>query len=184
MKGCSSLGSLRYAVLLAIGKKGSEREYCLMDVKEALKAAAPGYPGANMPKSDGERVVEGARHLSPFLGQRIAAGYLSKKSVFIRELRPQDLKFEFENLNSEEAVQTAFYLATVVGRAHARQMDREHRRSWQGELARNRSKSLDAPSWLWRSIVTLLASHEEAYLEHCRHFAATLPPGKNTAPTS
>jgi uncharacterized protein (DUF2252 family) len=40
-KGCSSLGRLRYAVLLAVGKKGGRPEYCLMDVKEATKAAAP-----------------------------------------------------------------------------------------------------------------------------------------------
>ena len=29
-------------------------------------------------------------------------------------------------------------------------------------------ENLDAPSWLWTSVVQLLASHESAYLEHCR----------------
>jgi hypothetical protein len=38
-------------------------------------------------------------------------------------------------------------------------------------LARNRSKSLEAPSWLWSSVVALIALHETAYLEHCRQFA-------------
>ena len=33
------------------------------------------------------------------------------------------------------------------------------------------SKRLDAPSWLWSSIVGLVASHEAAYLEHCRRYA-------------
>jgi len=33
------------------------------------------------------------------------------------------------------------------------------------------SKSLDAPSWLWSSVVELMASHESAYLEHCRRYA-------------
>ena len=40
MKGCSSLGRLRYAVLLGIGKR-IERSYCLIDLKEATSAAAP-----------------------------------------------------------------------------------------------------------------------------------------------
>jgi uncharacterized protein (DUF2252 family) len=30
---------------------------------------------------------------------------------------------------------------------------------------------LDAPSWLWRSTVDLLVSHEGAYLDHCRKYA-------------
>jgi hypothetical protein len=45
MKGCSSLGLLRFAVLLGIGKK-KDRKLCLMDVKEAAKAAAPRYRDA------------------------------------------------------------------------------------------------------------------------------------------
>ena len=44
MKGCSSLGLMRYAVLLSLRSKGSDREYCLMDVKEAVRAAAPHVP--------------------------------------------------------------------------------------------------------------------------------------------
>src|SRR6202044_53857 len=40
MKGCSSLGRLRYAVLLGVGKK-NDRSYCLIDLKEATSAAAP-----------------------------------------------------------------------------------------------------------------------------------------------
>jgi hypothetical protein len=41
-------------------------------------------------------------------------------------------------------------------------MDGATRRSWKAELARNRSKTLDAPSWLWLSVVELMASHEAA----------------------
>jgi uncharacterized protein (DUF2252 family) len=44
------------------------------------------------------------------------------------------------------------------------------RQRWQKELAR-RLKTLDAPSWLWSSVVALVASHEAAYLEHCRSYA-------------
>ena len=34
-----------------------------------------------------------------------------------------------------------------------------------------RSKTLNAPSWLWSSVVELIAFHEKAYLEHCRRNA-------------
>src|SRR5580693_4430008 len=40
MKGCSSLGRLRYAALLRLGK-GNDSTLCLVDVKEAVTAAAP-----------------------------------------------------------------------------------------------------------------------------------------------
>ena len=39
------------------------------------------------------------------------------------------------------------------------------------DLSRARSGSLEAPSWLWSSVVNLLAIHEKAYLEHCRLYA-------------
>src|SRR4029077_18533336 len=74
MKGCSSLGRLRYAVLLRVGpKKEKKAHYCLMDLKEAIPAAAPLAPHAKMPTNQGERVVEGAKHLSPHLGKRMRA---------------------------------------------------------------------------------------------------------------
>jgi uncharacterized protein (DUF2252 family) len=68
-------------------------------------------------------------------------------------------------------MKAASFLAGVVGKAHARQMDAETRKRWSTELERNRSKTLDAPSWLWSSVVSLIGSHEVAYLEHCRKFA-------------
>jgi uncharacterized protein (DUF2252 family) len=119
--------------------------------------------------------VEGARHLSPSLGKRMLAARLLDRSVFLRELLPQDLKIEIDQLSRSEAMRAARFLASVVGRAHARQMDPDRRRAWRGELARNRTKSLDAPSWLWTSVVALVASHEAAYLEHCRRYALALP---------
>ena len=33
-------------------------------------------------------------------------------------------------------------------------------KQWLKELQRNRSKTLDAPSWLWHSVVDLVAAHE------------------------
>src|SRR6266481_4982716 len=133
--------------------------------------AAPRAPDAEMPRDNAERVVAGARALSPNLGERMMAARLFDKSVTVRELMPQDLKIEIEQLSREQATAIAGYLAGIVGRAHARQMDGATRRSWKAELARNRSKTLDAPSWLWQSVVELMATHEAAYLDHCRRYA-------------
>jgi uncharacterized protein (DUF2252 family) len=174
MKGCSSLGLLRFAVLLGIGDR-RKRSLALMDVKEAVTAAAPRHTGQKMPKDQGERVVEGAMHLSPHLGKRMVAGRLEKRSVFIRELLPQDLKVEIEKLTVPDAMKAASFLAGVVGKAHARQMDEATRANWFKELERNRSKTLEAPSWLWSSVVSLIGTHEMAYLEHCRKYATRVP---------
>jgi uncharacterized protein (DUF2252 family) len=68
---CSSLGLLRYAALLEVdGADGDISELCLMDVKEATQSAAP-PTGSDMPGDHARRVVEGARHISPFLGERM-----------------------------------------------------------------------------------------------------------------
>jgi uncharacterized protein (DUF2252 family) len=175
MKGCSSLGRLRYAALLEVGgKKGKRPDYCLMDLKEAAQTAAPRAARVKLPADQAERVVEGGRHLSPYLGKRMRAIKLMNKSVFVRELLPQDLKIEVEQLTREEALKVAHYLAAMVGKAHSRQMDAGARKQWQRDLKHNRSKSLDAPNWLWTSVVELLADHERAYLEHCRAHAAEI----------
>lgn len=170
MKGCSSLGLLRFAVLLGVGK-GKRRELALMDVKEAVKAAAPRYTSEKMPKDNAARVVLGAQHLSPHLGKRMVAASVLDRSVFIRELLPQDLKIEIERLTIEDAMKASSFLAGVVGKAHARQLDPAAREAWVKELERHRSKTLDAPNWLWSSVVELVGRHEVAYLEHCRKFA-------------
>src|SRR3984893_14871334 len=176
VKGCSSLGRFRCAVLLNMGKNSSKKmEVCLTDIKEAATAAAPHYPDANMPLDNAERVVESACHLTPFLGQRMRAERFLNKSIVVRELLPQDLKIELAELTRDEAMRAACFLASVVGRAHARQMDAATRKAWKTDLPKNLSKSLDAPSWLWRSTVDLLVSHERAYLEHCRKYALDNP---------
>ena len=172
MKGCSSLGRLRFAVLLNVGggKKRAE-ESCLIDIKEANPTAAPRAPGAIMPKDHARRVVDGARRLSPALGERMMASKLLGRSVVIRELMPQDLKLEIDQLSRSEAVDSARYLAEVVGKAHARQMDAATRREFAASFKRRKAARLDAPSWLWSSVVELASTHEAAYLEHCRRYA-------------
>ena len=171
MKGCSSLGRLRFAVLVGIGRKRKAGEFCLVDIKEAVPAAAPRIPGAQMPRDNAQRVVEGATRLSPFLGKRMLPLRFADSPVVIRELLPQDLKLEMDQLTGEEAIAAARFLASVVGEAHGRQMDDPTREEWLRDLNRNRSKKLDAPSWLWSSVVELVSSHESAYLEHCRRYA-------------
>ena len=99
------------------------------------------------------------------------AAHLLERSVILRELLPQDLKLEMESLTSDEAILAARHLAFVVGRAHGRQMKPATKQKWLTVLKANRSKQLDAPSWLWKSVVELVADHEAAYLEHCRKYA-------------
>ena len=170
-KGCSSLGHLRYAVLLQIGYKSDRRRHCLLDFKEAVRPQAPHATGG-IPRDYARRVMTGASHLSPYLGSRMQAVEIMGKPVFVRELLPQDLKIEINALDRKEAARVAGYLAAIVGEAHGRQMQRNERRAWCKELRRNRAKALNAPSWLWRSVVDLLLEHQRGYLEHCRAVSA------------
>lgn len=170
MKGCSSLGRLRYAALLRIGE-GNGSSLCLLDIKEAVAPAAPRAQNAQMPRDNAARVVAGAKALSPNLGERMASARLLDKAVVLRELTPQDLKIDLDRLTRDEAIRLARYLAGVVGRAHGRQMEPSLRRKWSNHLTKQQHASGDAPSWLWASVVEPIALHETAYLEHCRRFA-------------
>jgi uncharacterized protein (DUF2252 family) len=173
VKGCSSLGRLRYAVLLHVKGSGNKNEIALIDIKEAVHAAAPrgdDLPGI-MPANSAERVVMGARALSPALGNRMIAAEFLGRPVIIRELLPQDLKIEMEQLKQNQASKAARYLGNVVGAAHARQMKPAERQAWKLALQKNRSAGLDAPPWLWTSVIDSVGAHERAYLDHCRRFA-------------
>ena len=171
-RGCGSLGRLRYAVLIGVtDSQSGDTDFCLMDIRGAVGSAAPAHADAPELENNAQRVVEGARHISPFLGDRMRAACVGDEPIFIRELMPQDLKVEIDHLTTKQAMKAARFLATVVGFAHARQMDSPTRAAWRDELGFNRSKSLDAPSWLWSSVTELLARHEKGYLEHCRRYA-------------
>ncbi|AYJ85844.1 DUF2252 domain-containing protein [Sphingomonas paeninsulae] len=172
MKGCSSLGKLRYAALVSIGgSRKSPAQHALIDLKQAVEPFAPTSPDADVPVDHGERVVAGAKALSPNLGDRMLACHVLGKPMVLRELMPQDLKLEFEQFSSSQATVSARYLAHVVGRAHARQMNAAQRREWIILLRARHGGGIDAPPWLWLSVVDLLASHEGGYLEHCRRYA-------------
>jgi len=177
MKGCSSLGLLRYAAVLEIEDGKGDPDFALVDIKQAVPSVAPALKGAAMPDDPAERVVAGARALSPNLGDRMIAAHLLRRSVFLRELAPQDLKIEVNQFTQSQAVKAARYLAAVVGKAHARQMDKAARAEWRNVLARRRANGIDAPSWLWESVVDLAGSHEVGYLEHCRRYALSAADG-------
>ena len=59
---------------------------------------------------------------------------LGGKDLVMRELMPQDLKFDLDRLTQEQAVAAARYLAGVVGKAHGRQMDTKTRSSWLSQV--------------------------------------------------
>ena len=173
-KGCSSLGRLRFAVLLGVkARDGKNERLALVDIKEAVPSVAPPAKGATMPRDPAERVVAGARALSPNLGERMIPAHLLGKAVVLRELAPQDLKIEVDQFSRKEAIASAAYLAFVVGVAHARQLPEDARRAWRSTIVAGADGNLDAPSWLWRSVVELAGAHEAGYLEHCRRFALT-----------
>ncbi len=142
VKGCSSLGRLRYAVLAGIGPE-KNRSYCLVDLKEAVASSAPSIE--RFAGTDAERVVQGACALSPNLGERMAAVRLLRKDIVMRELMPQDLKFDLDLLTRDEAVDIARFLAGVVGKAHGRQMNRKMRSKWLATLGSRHPKDLNAP---------------------------------------
>ena len=172
VKGCSSLGLWRAAALVRVGgPKARSKSLALIDIKEALPALAPHSKSAEMPAHHGERVVAGARALSPALGQRMASATVVGKDVFVRELLPQDLKFELESLGEGEALAIGHYLASIVGLAHARQLEPAECAEWLEGFRKGSAKNLKAPAWLWAAVVDLVAAHEGAYLEHCREHA-------------
>ena len=184
VKGCSSLGLWRAAALVQVGqsKRSSPASIALLDIKEALPPLAPRSSHADMPKHQGERVVLGATALSPALGERMASASVLKVPVFVRELLPQDLKFELETLGGAEAAAVAHYLAGVVGQAHARQLEPAACARWLEDFRKGTATNLTAPSWLWAAVVDLVALHEGSYLEHCRKHAchAQTPVGAPT----
>lgn len=172
VKGCSSLGLWRCAALIeVVGQSRSRGGYSLLDLKEAIPPLAPLAEHHTLPDRQGERVVNGTRALAPSLGQRMLSGTVAGHSVFVRELMPQDLKLELAMLNDAEARATARALAQIVGTAHARQLDDATRKSWRAELSQSSMRSMDAPGWLWSSVVSLVGVHERAYLDHCRRYA-------------
>ena len=79
----------------------------------------------------------------------MAPGRMLDRVVIIREPMPEDLKLEIEQFSPG-----------VVGKAHGRRMAICERKAWR------HPPDSSVPSWLWTTVVSLLARHEAAYLEH------------------
>lgn len=150
VKGCSSLGHLRFAVTIRTGKR-----VVLLDVKEAVAPVPPIRSGSTMPADDAHRVVEGALALAPNLGSRMLAAELAGRPVFARLLSPKDLKLEAEVMVGRDAEVIARYLASVVGQAHGRQLTPAARAEWAASVG---------GGWLAEGTRALLGRYEEAYL--------------------
>jgi uncharacterized protein (DUF2252 family) len=120
VKGCSSLGRPRYAILLAINGPTGRSRLAMLDLKEAPPAAAPRHDKTTMPRDNAERGVTAARMLSTALGNRMLALRLLDRPTVLRELAPQDLKIEPDHLPPGAMDQVTGYLGRVVGDAHTR----------------------------------------------------------------
>jgi uncharacterized protein (DUF2252 family) len=64
MKGCSSLGLLRFAALVGLKNAKGRSDYALIDLKQASAPIAPKSREATMPADQAERVVAAARTLA------------------------------------------------------------------------------------------------------------------------
>jgi uncharacterized protein (DUF2252 family) len=170
IKGCSSLGKMRLAGLVRITGAKDRSKVALIDVKEAVPYLAPAATDAPLPDDPAQRVVEGARALSPALGERMIAARIGPTPVIVRELLPQDLKIVAEQFSKDEGVRVARSLAAVVGRAHGRQLSPEDRRRWRASVEADGWHER-APHWLWSSVTDLMGLHQSGYLAHCRDVA-------------
>jgi uncharacterized protein (DUF2252 family) len=160
--GTGSLGCFRAAALVHCGKhrrapKKDDLGLRLLDIKEAIASHAP--HAKKTPKVDAARIVAAACALAPSLGARMLPAAMGKRGVIVRDLMPQELKASLLGLEREEAPLIARFLGAVVGRAHARQLDRSDARAW-------RTEACD-PRWILDALPSLVGAHEAAYLEHC-----------------
>ncbi|WP_449411700.1 DUF2252 family protein [Methylobacterium komagatae] len=171
IKGCSSLGKMRLAGLVRISGAKDRAKVALIDVKEGVPYLAPAASGVTIPEDHAQRVVEGARALSPALGERMIAAHVGETPVIVRELLPQDLKIVAEQFSKDEGVRVARSLAAVVGRAHGRQLSPEARHAWRSRVEADGWHER-APHWLWSSVTDLMGLHQSGYLAHCRDVAS------------
>lgn len=171
--GTGSLGVFRVAAVVSLGSHGKrhrDEDLRLLDVKEATPTHTPAAPGARVPKDDAERVVRGARALSPPVGSRLLAATLGELPVVVRELLPQEDKVSVDGLEHDEACEVAGHLGAIMGRAHARQLDPKEAKAWRAAFGA-KGESPAPPRWLWDGLVATVGTHEAAYLAHCGELA-------------
>jgi uncharacterized protein (DUF2252 family) len=168
-KGCSSLDRLRVAVLLAVkSHKSGGGSLCLIDVKGDCRRRATAHRQQNAACDNAERVVEGERHLAPYLGERVVAVRLLDRSVFLREMLPQDLKLEINQLIRPKAMKAARFLASRMGARWVRRCGANGGPRSTG-AARNigmRRFGYGRASWAWSPAMRRPIS------KHCRRYLA------------
>jgi len=105
-------------------------------------------PGRGNPAA---RVLAGARKSrGPALGARMAATQLLGRSVFVRELLPQDLKVELDELSVEGRPRRSRTISARWSAARPRPASSTASAAgaWQSEMQHHRTKAIEAPSWL------------------------------------
>ena len=184
--GTSSLGCWRTAALVRVveppglsrgetatgNAPTSEHDVMrILDIKEALPLHAPKLSKHKIPDDEADRVIAGALLLAPYLGHRMVASEIDKKRVVVHELMPQDEKICLDKIKAKEALDVGRYLGAVVGRAHARQLDKTDAKAWRSAVLEKTEKDR-CPAWFWSAIVHLASTHEAAYLVHCREVSS------------
>ena len=171
MKGCSSLGRLRYAVLLGVGRKATTSSTAW---STSRRPSPPPRPRTKRAHAAGRlRRARRRRRPRPLaVPRRTHAG---------RRPPPPSRRHARADAAGPQARDRS---------PDPRRGRRRRRISWPASSAkrtparwtpppanvarrtnRNRSRTLDAPGWLWTAVVELIASHEAGYLEHCRRYA-------------
>ena len=123
VKGCSSLGRFRFAVLLEVGKHHGEGRFCLMDIKEGNRTSG----AARFEHQDAERSGRTGR------GRCVQAVAIFGRENDCRAISGAERgrsgtaspgpQAGNGATDPEEATAAARFLAAVVGKAHARQME-------------------------------------------------------------
>ena len=171
VKGCSSLGRLRYAVLVGRPRTRNAR---------SAKSASSTSRKRRRPRRRARRMRR-CRATTPSAwskarASRAQSGRADAGGAADGSLRGgarTDAAGPEAGNRAADDGRSGQRRALSRGRGGARACaadDGSDRRAWHKAFAQSRSKTLDAPSWLWTSVVDLVATHEAAYLEHCRRY--------------
>jgi uncharacterized protein (DUF2252 family) len=165
--GTGSLGGLRIAILVK-GKGGPDGGW-IFDMKEQGEPSAAALCGAPS-MVPAERVctafracVERPPRMLDSTVLRAGAG-MSKLSMFVRKLSPQEDKLNLRRLRGADLPSLATYLGALLGSAHARAATKAPKRWAAADLATIRAHA-----------IALAGIHEAVYLELCERMRPLLP---------
>ena len=124
-----------------------------------------------MPRDHAERVVAGARALSPHLGDRMQAAQLLGKPVVVRELLPQDLKLEIDQFREARRSRRRATSPTSSAAPTGGRWTGRRRTAGARPCATIAAAGSTRRHGCGSGVVELMASHEKGYLDHCRRYA-------------